>query len=248
MERWGDCAREVWTLLNKGETLSDTIFEASQRILSCAEADTGLDNRDLTKPTTSRLCFLARMHYNNLQLFLCQKLKPSVRYDTETCNLGIKIAIDTIETVRAHIDNEVMRPSPLRFHMAHSLGSAVLTLAAGILRISNGTLHRDPKELRNYYEEGDSMLQYFAMYSEWQPLSSWGQVFVLHHLDYVRQMIEHRGYLSPKQIDEMLEFNHVDFEKKDARLSLPEWADDQEKLGDSDRHDTSDMRPEMLWL
>jgi hypothetical protein len=151
MTQWADCAKNVWETLIKNPTPGkDTT--ASLTITSGAEAAYCLHHA----LQFGGVRFLARLHYYNIHLLLYRQTMLSLRYDNGTGNLCGKLATDTIEFIELHYEKEVSRPSPSRFHIASSLGSAILIVSTLQARDSHRGYYRPA------FDSGLSMLRNLA--------------------------------------------------------------------------------------
>lgn len=70
---------------------------------------------------------------NHLRLLLHRQTMVTLSYDVATGRLCGELAIDIVRKISQH-DNETSEPSSFRFHMATSLGGAILILATLLVR------------------------------------------------------------------------------------------------------------------
>ncbi|KAH8816078.1 fungal-specific transcription factor domain-containing protein [Xylogone sp. PMI_703] len=166
-------AGEIWDqvfsaraskISNNGETLA--MLDARIKHWS----DTVLPNIPLlpkNKTTTKRHLrqqLLVHTRISHLRLLLRRRMMISLKYDANTGQLCGDLAIEVIHQIKAH-SLEVKQPSSFRFHMATSLGSAVLILATLLGRqLSDIGLQDKISEYTENFRDGVSMLHDLAAY------------------------------------------------------------------------------------
>lgn len=101
---------------------------------------------------------------NHLRLLLHRQTMVTLSYDVATGRLCGDLAIDIVQSI-GRLDHEASQPSSFRFHMATSLGGAILILATLLVRpLSPLGLENNHGAYADNFRHGLAMLHQLALY------------------------------------------------------------------------------------
>ena len=101
---------------------------------------------------------------NHLRLLIHRQTMVSLSYDLATGRLCGDLAIDIVQSIGQH-GHEASQPSSFRFHMATSLGGAILILATLLVHpLSPAGLEKNHSAYADKFRHSLAMLRQLALY------------------------------------------------------------------------------------